>query len=108
MNSRGRSYLITQFIRQVEAHITLYKKDRQPPMEDILNHLNVISTEIELSIRFYWNNGYEIDYKESEIEHDIESFEDLFSCFVDEYDDLLLPEKTDVDEELRCTLEDSP
>ena len=108
MNDRARSMFINQFMKQIETHIYRYQRHRQPPIEDIVRHINLLSVEMGLDIRFYWKNGYEIDYNVHTVDKDIKRFPELHEKFVKEYDLLLLPEKTDIAEEYTCVLEDDP
>ena len=107
MDRGERLTLITGFIREIEHYIHVYKGDRQPPIEEIVRHVNVLFTEHKLSIRIYWKDGYEIEYNESKVDNDIDYLLDVYEQFVSEYDTLLLPAKPNIKDDYECMLQDN-
>lgn len=93
--------LSNQFYHSIVAHLSGTDLERCPGSEDICRLINVLATEENVDIRFY-PDGEGVVY-EYNPQVDLSSYEtgliSLFTCFVEEYDDILLA----VDEKIEDT-----
>jgi hypothetical protein len=94
MDERGVKLFLGVLMEQVETLYLRYKPHRQPPIERVCSHLNLLCIEMGLTLRVYWNpemGGYDFDYQYPDVVDEIPLFKLLFKKFSLEYDSLLEP-----------------
>lgn len=94
MDSGAVSLFVKALMDRVEELWLRYKPHRQPGMDKVCRHLNLLCIEMGLSLRVYWDPegcGYDYDYLWPDVVDEIPMFNLLFKRFALEYDSLLEP-----------------